>query len=110
MARTCSHNSLAMSPTTATTLIFFAFLAVFSTVNSLTFTGPDTAYAQYLPDWLPAGRQAASFRFKSVRRDALILLHHFSNRTDGEPIYNFWIELKAGKLQATHVFETFVET
>lgn len=105
MAYTCHSKAPSIS-----LLFFLSFLSFISIAKCLTFSDPDTAYAQYLPDWTPAGRQAVSFRFKSVSRDALLLLHHFANKSSGDPVYNFWIELKGAKLQATHVFETYVET
>ncbi|XP_072016174.1 axotactin-like isoform X2 [Amphiura filiformis] len=107
MAYTCLSTAL---PTAGISLLFLTFVTFLCHVNCVTFSDPDNAYSQYLPNWTPDGRQGASFRFKSVRSDALLLLHHFNNRSSGEAVYNFWIELKGAKLQATHVFETFVET
>ncbi len=108
MAYTCLSSALSAAATIS--LLVLTFLNFISHVNCVTFSDPDNAYLQYLPDWAPDGRQGASFRFKSVSSEALILLHHFNNRSSGEAVFNFWIELKGAKLQATHVFETYVET
>ena len=91
--------------------VFGAFLVIlFSSTQSLTFTSKDSSFVQFSPNWLPSSPQGISFKFKTLDADALLFLHYFANKTQDEPSYLFWLELKQGKLLASHPLDENVET
>ncbi|XP_038056828.1 neurexin-4-like [Patiria miniata] len=88
--------------------IFLLFCSLY-TANSFTFTKTESSFASFYPDWLPTSKQGVSFRFKTLESDALLYLHHYANKTDDEPSYRFWIELKNGELLASHLLDDHIE-
>ncbi|XP_071807958.1 axotactin-like [Asterias amurensis] len=81
-----------------------------TTPASLTFTSKDSSFVQFSPNWLPSSPQGISFKFKTLDADALLFLHYFANKTQDKPSYLFWLELKQGKLLASHLLDENVET